>query len=114
MPSRKQHGAGERFEYDLLSRALRAERPGGRRLFDERLLAEPQCVNVRRAGITEPFDVFANFILLAPREAFQAVHAATPAALDHDAGWAAGATRSADHAGLAFGILGDGDARRAR
>jgi len=106
MPGRKHHRGGELFEYDLLSLALRAERPDGSRLFDERLLIEPQRVDVRQAGIMGPFDVFANVILLAPREVSAAVHAATAATVAREAGWAAGATRLPDDAGLAFRVLG--------
>ncbi len=106
MPGRKHHRGGELFEYDLLSLALRAERPDGRALFDERLLIEPQRVDVRRAGIMGPFDVFANVILLAPRAVSEAVYSATAATVDLEAGWAAGATRLPDDSGLAFRVLG--------
>lgn len=104
MPGRKHQRGGELFEYDVYSTAVTAKRPAGEQLFAEKLLIEPAHRPIRLAGVMRDYDVFANVVLLTPKEHADAV-------LDrivpgrHDA-VIAGASRLPHDAGLIYKVLG--------
>jgi urease accessory protein len=106
MPGRKHYGAGELFEYDVFSSTVRAERPDGAELFTEKVLIEPRRASVRHAGVMGGFDVFATVILLTPPPHAERIARAVPAVVSPDEGWAAGASRLPDDAGLVYRVVG--------
>ncbi|MCA3560136.1 MAG: urease accessory protein UreD [Aestuariivirga sp.] len=68
MTGRKHHHADERFGLDLLSMAVSVRRPGGRKLFAEKLLIEQGDVTVEHAAVMKGFDAFASIMCLTPPE----------------------------------------------
>lgn len=68
MTGRKHHHADERFGLDLLSMAVSVRRPGGRKLFAEKLLIEQGDVTVDHAAVMKGFDAFASIMCLTPPE----------------------------------------------
>src|SRR5436853_1567550 len=107
MPGRTHYRSGERFEYALFSSTIRAERPDGTVLCCEKFIVQPEHRNLRAVAIMGRFDVFANVLVFAPRECSERIFAETPAQFAPQEGWAAGATRLPNHAGLAYKIVGD-------
>jgi urease accessory protein len=105
-PGRKHHHPDESFGATLLSLGVAAGRPDGRTLFTEKLVIEPARRPVRQTGVMGPFDVFANVILLTPKDAADRVHARIPAELDLVEGVAAGACHLPNDAGLIFKAVG--------
>ncbi|HEY2818313.1 MAG TPA: urease accessory protein UreD [Casimicrobiaceae bacterium] len=106
MPGRTHYRTGERFEYALFSSTIRAERPDGTALCGEKFVIEPQRRNLRSRGVMAAFDVFANVLLFAPRDQVERIFAATPPRLEPGEGWAAGATRLPNEAGLTYKVVG--------
>jgi len=106
MPGRTHYRSGERFEYALFSSTIRAERPDGTALCSEKLVVEPHRRNLRDPGVMGAFEIFANVLLFAPREHVERIFAATPAGLEASEGWAGGATRLPNEAGLAYKVVG--------
>ena len=96
----------ERFVYDLLSVATRASRPSGRRLFSDKFSIEPHRRSVESKGVMNGCDVFANCIVLTPRESADEIYARTTPFIDRDAGLALGISRLPDDCGLSLRILG--------
>ena len=106
LPGRTHYRAGERFEYALFSSTIRAERLDGTALCSEKFVVEPQRRNLRSIGVMGAFDVFANVLLFGPREHVERIFVATPARLEVSEGWAGGATRLPNEAGLAYKVVG--------
>lgn len=96
----------ERFVYDLLSVATRAARPSGRQLFSEKFIVEPLRRSVGTKGAMNGFDVFANCIVLTPREYADDIYARTTPFIDRDAGLALGISRLPDDCGVSLRVLG--------
>jgi urease accessory protein len=105
-PGRKHHHPDECFGVTLLSLAVGAERPDGRRLFTEKLVVEPARRLLRQTGVMDSFDVFGNVVLLTPKEAADRVHARIDAEVDAAGGLAFGACSLPNDAGLIFKVLG--------
>jgi urease accessory protein len=105
-PGRKHHHPDECFGATLLSLGLCAERPDGRVLFTEKLLIDPARRPLRQTGVMGSFDVFANLVLLTPKDAADRVHARIDAEVDTVDGIAFGACRLPNDAGLIFKVLG--------
>jgi urease accessory protein len=105
-PGRKHHHPDECFGATLLSLALGAERPDGRALFTEKLVIEPARRALRQTGVMDSFDVFANLVLLTPKDAADRIHARVDADVDAGNGVAFGACRLPNDAGLIFKVLG--------
>jgi urease accessory protein len=106
LPGRKYYRHGEVFEYNLFSSFVSAGRPGGKQLFVEKFVIEPQKRNPRQPAVMGRFDVLANLLLLTPRDQADRVLENTPASLNRAEGWAAGASRLPNHAGLIYKVLG--------
>jgi urease accessory protein len=104
-PGRKHHHADECFGATLLSLATRATRPGGRLLFAEKLLIEPERRPLRQTGVMGPFDVLANVVLLTPPANADRVEARVDARVDLREGLAYGACRLPNDAGLIFKVV---------
>lgn len=106
MPGRKYYKEGEIFEYDVLSICAHARRPDGRRLFREKFVIEPALGHIRDCGVMDFYDVFANVIVLAPREKAEIIYERTQPFIDPEKRLAAGITRLPNDAGLLFKALG--------
>lgn len=103
---RKYYRDGERFQYDLFSSTIQAQRPDGSALFTEKLLIEPPRDSPRATGVMGDFDVFANVILLTPKPHADRIFEQTPAIFDRAAQCASGASRLPNDAGLIYKVLG--------
>ena len=105
-PGRKHHHPDECFGATLLSLATSAVRPGGQRLFSEKLVIEPLRFPVRQSGVMDGFDVFGNVILCTPVDVAERVHARVAAEVDLAEGLAFGGCRLPNDAGLIYKVLG--------
>lgn len=106
MGGRKYYKEGELFEYDILSVCSHAERPDGTPLFREKFIIDPKAVNPRQLGVMGEFDVFANVIVLAPKEKADAIYESTEPFIDRENKIACGITHLPNEAGLLFKVLG--------
>lgn len=104
MPGRKYYKDGEIFAYDLLSICAHAQRPDKRELFREKFIITPKKENMRALGIMGRYDVFANVIVLAPKEKADIIYQQTEAAFTDSLAW--GITHLPNNAGLLFKALG--------
>jgi urease accessory protein len=107
MGGRKHYGSGELFEYDLFSSMVRATRPDATALFTEKLVIRPRQHSVRQLGVMADFDVFGNVILLTPKTHADRVFEQVPAIFNAEEGWAAGASRLPNDAGLVYKVVGN-------
>ncbi len=98
---------GEKFEFDLFSSTVSAERPDGAQLFAEKFLIEPERSAVSRPGVLGEFNIFGNVILLTPREHAAAIHSRVAAVWNREEQWAAGASRLPNDAGLIYKVIGN-------
>lgn len=106
MPGRKYYREGELFAYDVLSVCAHAQRPDGEQLFREKFVIEPVRGYVRSLGVMDFYDVFANVIVLAPKEKADEIYERTEAFIDRQKRLAQGITRLPGNAGLLFRALG--------
>lgn len=106
MPGRKYYGEGELFQYDVFSSTVEAVRPDAGALFTEKFVVRPQVQSVRQTGSLGQYDVFANVVLLTPRHHADSVFAQVAAEFHADEGWAAGASRLPNDAGLIYKVIG--------
>lgn len=106
LSGRRYFGAGERFEYDVLSVCTRARRHDGQLLLREKFVIDPAEASPETLGAMNGYDVFANVMVLTPPEHAEALYASTPAFIDRGQGLAAGITRLPNDAGLLYKVLG--------
>ncbi|MBD5370423.1 MAG: urease accessory protein UreD [Bacteroides sp.] len=106
MGGRKYYAEGELFDYDILSVCSHAERPDGTPLFREKFIIDPKRVNPRQLGIMGQYDVFANVILITPKEKADAVYELVTPFIDRENKLACGITHLPNEAGLLFKVLG--------
>lgn len=106
MGGRKYYRDGELFEFDILSVCSHGERPDGEQLFREKFVIDPNVVPVRQLGVMGKFDVFANVIVMTPKEHADRIYAATDAFIDREKKIAVGITHLPNDAGLLFKVLG--------
>lgn len=106
MGGRKYYKDGELFEYDILSVCSHARRPDGTPLFREKFIISPETLNPRQLGVMGKYDVFANVIVLAPREIADRIYNATDPYIDRERHLACGITHLPNGAGLLFKVLG--------
>ncbi|MFT0858831.1 urease accessory protein UreD [Ancylobacter sp. G4_0304] len=66
LAGRKHHHADERFGLDLLSVAVAVRRPGGRKLFAEKILIEKDDTSIDYPAVMQGYDAFANIMCLTP------------------------------------------------
>lgn len=105
-PGRKHHHPDECFGATVLSISTSAVRPDGRALFAEKLVIEPRRYGMRQTGVMDSFDVFANVILCAPKDATERIHERATAGVNVADGLAFGACHLPNDAGLIFKVLG--------
>lgn len=106
MGGRKYYKEGELFKYDILSVCSHGERPNGRQLFREKFVIDPLVENPRNLGVMGKFDVFANVIVMTPKDKADEIYNATEAFIDRKNMIAAGITRLPNDAGLLYKVLG--------
>lgn len=106
MGGRKYYRDGELFEFDILSVCSHGERPDGEQLFREKFVIDPNVVPIRQLGVMGKFDVFANVIVMTPKEHADRIYAATDAFIDREKKIAVGITHLPNDAGLLFKVLG--------
>lgn len=106
MCGRKYYEKQEIFDYDILSVCSHARRPDGERLFREKFIIKPSEMSPRCLGVMGSFDVFANIIVLTPKDKADEIYENTEAFLDREKHLAAGITHLPNDAGLLFKVLG--------
>lgn len=106
MAGRKYYKEGELYKFDILSVCCTGSRPDGEELFREKFVIQPEKENPRNLGIMGSFDVFANVIVMTPRDKADEIYAATDAFIDRDRKLAAGITRLPNDAGLLYKVIG--------
>ena len=106
MGGRKYYKEGELFQYDILSVCSHGERPDGKQLFREKFVIDPEIEHPRNLGVMGKFDVFANVIVMTPKEKAQEIYEATEAFFDKKNLLAAGITTLPNDAGLLYKVLG--------
>lgn len=107
MTGRKHHQASERFGFDLLSMRVRASRPGGKVVFEEKLLVEKGNETLDLAAVARGYDAFANVLCLTPAATAARIdeRMAINAAPDHPRAMS-GVSRLPNSAGLMFRAVG--------
>lgn len=106
MSGRKYYGKGEMFDYDILSVHSHGHRPDGTPLFNEKFIIEPSKLHPQQLGVMGNYEIFANVIVMAPKEVFEKVYAEVTPRIDRENGIATGITTLPNDAGLLFKVLG--------
>lgn len=106
MGGRKYYKEGELFAYDILSVCTHGERPDGQPLFREKFVIRPEIRSPRSLGIMGSYDVFANVIVMTPKEHADRIYEKTTAFIDRKKKLAAGITHLPNDCGLLFKVLG--------
>lgn len=104
MGGRKYYKEGELFQYDILSVCSHGERPDGTQLFREKFVIDPNVEHPRNLGVMGHFDVFANVLVMTPKDKADAIYDKTNVFIDKKL--AAGITRLPNDAGLLYKVLG--------
>lgn len=106
MGGRKYYKEGELFEYDLLSVCSHAMRPDGTRMFREKFIIRPDHLSPSQLGIMAGYDVFANVLIVMPKEHADRLYEKINPYIDRDENVAVGITRLPNDSGLLVKILG--------
>lgn len=106
MGGRKYYKEGELFAYDILSVCTHGERPDGQQLFREKFIICPDKQSPRALGVMDKYDVFANVIVMTPKEHAENIYRRTDAFIDRTRKIATGITHLPNEAGLLFKVLG--------
>lgn len=106
MGGRKYYKEGELFKYDVLSVCTHGERPDGEQLFREKFVICPSKQSPRDLGIMGEYDVFANVVVMTPKEHANSIYQKTSAFIDKERKLAAGITHLPNDSGLLFKVLG--------
>lgn len=105
-PGRRYHRPDECFGATVMSISTVGERPGGRALFAEKLVIEPERYPLRQTGVMDSFDVFGNVIVCTPKDKADRMFERVGADVDSARGLAFGACRLPNDAGLIYKVLG--------
>lgn len=106
MPGRKYYEKPELFDYDILSVTCHGERPDGEELFREKFIISPAKSSPAVLGVMGTYHVFANVIVMTPKEHADRIYASTEAGIDAANHTAQGITHLPNGAGLLFKVLG--------
>lgn len=107
MGGRRYFAEGESFLYDVLSVCTHARRADGERLFREKFVIRPYRHSVRTIGVMADYEVFANVVVLTPKEHADRIYDSTPAYVDAENRLAVGITRLPGDCGLLYKVVGD-------
>ena len=64
----RKHYEGELFKFDILSVCTHGQRPDGTQLFREKFIISPDSANLRDTGVMGGYDVFANVVVMTPKD----------------------------------------------
>jgi len=106
MAGRKYYKEGELYQYDILSVCSHGERPDGKQLFREKFVIDPLIEHPRNLGVMGSYDVFANVLVMTPKDKADEIYENTEAFLDREKKIAAGITRLPNDAGLLYKFIG--------
>lgn len=106
LAGRLHYQGGEVYEFDLFSSTVSADRDGGEPLFVEKFLIQPGRSKTSAPAVMGDFKVFGNVILLTPRAHADSVFEQVAPEWNPDAGFAAGASRLPNDAGLIYKVVG--------
>lgn len=106
MAGRKYYKEGELYQYDILSVCSHGERPDGKQLFREKFVIDPLIEHPRNLGVMGSYDVFANVLVMTPKDKADEIYEKTEAFLDREKKIAAGITRLPNDAGLLYKVIG--------
>lgn len=106
MAGRKHYNGGELFKFDILSVCCHGHRPDGQALFREKFIIDPARDHIRDTGIMADYDVFANVVVMTPKECADKIYDATTPFIDNKNRLAAGITHLPNGSGVLFKVLG--------
>lgn len=106
MGGRKYYKEGELFQYDVLSVCTHGERPDGKQLFREKFVICPDKQHPHVLGIMGNYDVFANVVVMTPKEHADAIYQKAEAFIDRKRNLAVGITHLPNDSGLLYKVLG--------
>lgn len=107
MSGRKYYKAGEMFDYDILSVCSHGERPDGTQLFREKFIIDPHRMHPQTLGVMGRFEIFANVLVMTPKERAEKIYTATRPFIDKEKMLATGITTLPNDAGILFKVLGN-------
>lgn len=96
--------SGERFDYDILSVGVSAEREDGRRLFADKMIVRPDRCHPSRLGRMAEYEVIANVLMLTSEQYFMQIYSACEPVVTADL--VAAATFLPNGCGLIYRVLG--------
>ncbi len=106
MAGRLHYRGGESFAFELFSSTVSAERDSGAELFVEKFVIEPRRSPPSALGVMGDYQVFGNVLLLTPREHADVLYQQVIPEWSREAGFAAGASRLPNDAGLVYKVVG--------
>ena len=96
--------SGERFDYDILSVAVQAERDDGRSLFRDKFIVRPHSHSPSVVGVMGDYEVLANVILLTPKPMAERIYSQCEPRFDERL--MAGVTSLPNECGLIYRVMG--------
>ena len=96
--------SGERFDYDILSVGVQAERSDGQRLFRDKFIVRPHTLSPSTVGIMGEYEVMANVILLTPKPMADRIYSQCEPRFDETL--MAGITTLPRDSGLIYRVMG--------
>lgn len=96
--------SGERFDYDILSVGVQAERSDGQRLFRDKFIVRPHTQNPSVVGVMGEYEVLANVIVLTPKPMADRIYSLCEPRLDETL--MAGVTSLPNGCGLIYRVMG--------
>ncbi len=97
---------GEHFAYDMLSVAMRGERPSGERLFSEKMLIRPALESPATVGVMGDCEIFATALLLTTEHHAAAIYEAVPSGMFRAEGFMAGISPLPNRCGVIYRVAG--------
>lgn len=97
---------GEIYRYDVLSVCTHASRPEGEELFREKFLIQPPKRFPKSVGVMDKYDVFANLVVITPKDKADAIYGEIEPFIDKEKHLALGITQLPSNAGLLIKVLG--------
>lgn len=96
--------SGERFDYDILSVGVQAERSDGQRLFRDKFIVSPHSQSPSVVGVMGDYEVLANVILLTPKPMADRIYSLCEPRFDERL--MAGITSLSNGCGLIYRVMG--------
>ncbi len=96
--------SGERFDYDILSVGVSAQREDGRRLFADKMIVRPDRCHPSRLGRMAEYEVMANVLVLTSEQYLMPIYSACEPVTTADL--VASATLLPNGCGLIYRVLG--------